>query len=91
MARKKLADMTPYERVEERLVGLSNEEVEDIAIKMLAQIVAKAVYIRGDEQYIMQLVKRICEKADEFAKDHSLEIAMGKVIYEQEQGKTNKD
>lgn len=91
MARKKLADMTPYERVEERLVGLSNEEVEDIAIKMLAQTVAKAVYIRDDLQYIMQLTKRICEKADEFAKDHSLEIAMGKVIYEQEQGKQNKD
>lgn len=91
MARKKLADMTPYKRVEERLVGLSNEEVEDIAIKMLAQTVAKAVYVRGDEQYIMQLVKRICEKADEFAKSHSFEIAMGKVIYEQEQGKTNKD
>lgn len=83
--------MTPYERVEQRLAGLSNEEVEDIAIKMLAQTVAKAVYIRGDEQYIMQLVKRICEKADEFAKNHSFEITMGKVIHEQEQGKSNKD
>ena len=91
MARKKLSEMTPYERVDQMLAGLPNEEVEDIAIKLLAQIVAKAVYIRGDEQYIMQLVKRICENADEFAKNHRFEIAICRVIQEQDQGKSNKD
>lgn len=44
---KKLADMTPFERVSQRLKGLTNEEAEDVAVQILAQVVAKKVVIHG--------------------------------------------
>lgn len=43
--RKKLKDMTPFERVEPRLKGLSNEEAEDVAVQIIAQVFAKHIYI----------------------------------------------
>ena len=77
---KKLAEMTPWERVQSRMKGLSNEQAEEIAVKILAQIVAKHVWIEKDgEEYIPALMKKICEAADEYSQEHSWELAMGSV------------
>jgi hypothetical protein len=36
MSRKKLSDMTPIERVEQRMKGMSWEEAEDVGVEILA-------------------------------------------------------
>lgn len=79
--RKKLQEMTPYERVEPRLKGLSNEEAEDVAVRILAQIVAKHVHIKKDgEEYFRHLMKTIADAADKYTQDHSFELALGYVV-----------
>lgn len=84
--RKKLKDMTPYERVEQRMKGLSNEEAEDVAVKILAQVLAKHVHIFGDgEKYLESLMKKIVDATREYSMTHSMLIAMGKVVHEREE------
>ena len=40
MARKKLSEMTPYERVDSRMKGMSWEEAEDVGVEILAKCLA---------------------------------------------------
>lgn len=83
MARKKLQDMEPFERVLPRLKGLSNEEAEEVAIKILAQTTAKAIHVRGEGvDYLMGIMKRVCQEADKYTKEHSWDLALGKVFYD---------
>lgn len=73
--------MTPWERVLPRLKGLSNEQAEEVAVNILAQIVAKHVWIEKDgEEYISALMKKICKAADEYSQEHSMLLAMGSVV-----------
>lgn len=81
--RKKLKDMTPFERVESRLIGLSNEEAEDVAVQIIAQVFAKHIYIHKDgEEYCKGLMRRIAEATCEYTKKHSFELAVGRVAEE---------
>ncbi len=83
MSREKLQDIEPFESVLPRLKGLSNEEAEEVAIKILGQTAAKAMYIREEgEDYLMRIIERICQEADKFAKEHSWEMAIGNVFYD---------
>lgn len=78
---KKLSEMTPWERVLPRLKGLSNEQAEEVAVKILAQIMAKHVWIKKDgEEYISSLMKKICVAADEYGQEHSMLLAIGSVV-----------
>lgn len=78
---KKLSEMTPFERVLPRLKGLSNEEAEEVAVNILAQVVAKHVWIEKDgEEYIPSLMHKICHAADKYSQEHSFELAMGSVV-----------
>ena len=73
--------MTPWERVLPRLKGLSNEQAEAVDVNILAQIVAKHVWIEKDgEEYIPALMKKICEAADKYSQEHSMLLAMGSVV-----------
>ncbi len=81
--RKKLKDMTPFERVEPRLKGLSNEEAEDVAVQIIAQIFAKhALIFKDSEGYFKSLFDKIAEASVKYAKEHSFELAAGRVAYE---------
>lgn len=81
--RKKLKDMTPFERVEPRLKGLSNEEAEDVAVQIIAQIFAKHIFIFKDgEEYYKGLMRRIDEATCKYTKEHSFELAAGRVAEE---------
>ena len=85
MARKKLSEMTPYERVESRLKGLTNEEAEDVALTILAQVFAKHVYIFDDgEEWLKLMMNKLEEKTIDFTQKNSLNIAAGKVARERE-------
>ena len=78
--RKKLKDMTPFERVEQRLKGLSNEEAEDVAVQIIAQVAAKRVHIFKDEEYFGKLGRKLIEATAKYAKQHSFELALGSAI-----------
>ncbi len=87
MSKKKLSEMTPWERVEPRLKGLSNEEAEEVAVKILAQLLAKHVYIFEDgEEYFKKLMKKITEGASEFTKSHTFELSLGHVMKKRSKG-----
>lgn len=44
MIRKKLSDMTPIERVDQRMKGMSWEEAEDVGVEILARCLSLHVH-----------------------------------------------
>ena len=70
--------MTPYERVGRVMHGLGWTEVEEIGMKILGMCIARRMYaLEEDEVKIVDdLLKGSVEKADEFRKDHSLDLSM---------------
>jgi len=88
MAKKKLCDMAPYERVASRMKGLTWDEAEDVGVEILARVLAFHTYVRNeDEAYFEGLMRRICERADGWAKDEgtfALAMASAAAGYEDE-------
>lgn len=72
----------PIERVAPYLENMTIEEAESVAIEILAQVVAKRIYIREEGvEYFDKLMEGICSKADEYACSHASEIALSKVMH----------
>ena len=72
MPRKKLSDMTPVERIDRALSGLSWEEAEEAGIEILARCMAFHCYVRNDgEEYYKRIMKCIAERGDKWAKENS--------------------
>ena len=66
--RKKLSEMTPIEKVEQRMKGMTWEEAEDVGVEILARCMALHAYARKDgEEYLPHLMKRICKRGDKWA------------------------
>lgn len=75
--------MTPFERVEPRLKGLTNEEVEDVAVRMLAQVFAKHIHIFKDgNEYYKKLQKHLAEETKAYILRNSYELALGSVAHD---------
>lgn len=72
--------MTPYERVDSRMKGMSWEEAEDVGVEILARCIALHVFAREDvEEYLPKLFKRIRVRACEWARtEGSFPLAMAK-------------
>jgi len=92
MSRKKLSEMTPFERVESRMKGMTWDEAEEAGIEILARVLALHVYARKeDENYLMSVVNRMMERAskraDEWAhtKFGARYLALASVGYELQQ------
>lgn len=80
MSRKKLSDMTPIERVDQRMKGMSWEEAEDVGVEILARCLSFHVHVRKDgEKYIDHLLKRVFERATEWTEEHIYTLAMARV------------
>lgn len=80
---KKLSDMTPYERVVQRMKGLTNEEAEDVAVQILAQVVAKKLVVFGQrEEIFLSLMEKIAKAGDDYIQKNAGLLAMGKVLHE---------
>lgn len=79
---KKLSEMTPWERVEPRLKGLSNEEAEDVAIKILAQIAAKHYYVFNDfEEWAKRVFRdKLWDAILDYKDKHAFELSLGSVM-----------
>lgn len=72
--KKKKSEMTPYERVDKSMEGMSWDEAEEVGIEILARVMALHVYSRKEEDYIGKLMKRICVRADEWAHESERNI-----------------
>ena len=85
--RKKLADMTPFERVEQRMIGVSNEEAEEIAAKILGRLLAKYTHAQNKDPYEFfdRIMKMIINEATAYTKAHSLELAIVAVMNERKE------
>ena len=68
MARKKLADMTPIERMNKLMKGLSWDQAEEVGVEILARVLSLHTYARKEgEEYLDRLIDRICDRSDEWA------------------------
>ncbi len=69
--------------MEPRLKGLSNEEAAEVAIKILAQVLAKHIHVANDgPEYYKKLMKRIYEAAFDYSQKHAHELALASVLTE---------
>lgn len=85
MGRKKLSEMTPWERVEQRLEGLTNEEAADIAARIMGQIVAKRHFINNDlKEYMKGWRDKMIDYAIEFGEEQSMSIALARSVQKME-------
>ena len=66
--RKLLSEMTPYERIESRMKGMSWEEAEEVGVEVLARCIAYHAYVEGiNGDFFRRLSERICRRSDEWA------------------------
>lgn len=68
MARKKKYNLTALKRIEGALTGISWDEAEEVGVEILARVLAFHAYAKNDNvEYFEGLMKKICERADEWA------------------------
>lgn len=79
--RKKLSEMTPFERVASRMKYMSFDEAEDVGIEIMARVVAIRMYAESkDGQYLQGVFERIIKQADDYARNEgSLYLALIKL------------
>lgn len=83
--------LTTYQKVERLLNGISNEEAEDVAVKILAQILAKHFYVMEDgKEYLLSLNEKLLSETKEFVKKYSFMIAISKVVNDKEKEKSKR-
>ncbi len=68
MARKKLSEMTPIERADKILNGVSWDDAEKVGIEILARCTALHIYARSEGvDYLEKIESEICKRGDEWA------------------------
>lgn len=93
MKKKKLAEMTPIERMNKLMEGLSWEEAEEVGAEILARCFAKHKHVLKDEDKFMDnILEKICERCNEWSHEHSWELAIASVMSKRDKEKndTNK-
>lgn len=84
MGRKKVADMTPIERVDRVMTGMTNEDAESVAVHILSQLIAKRVCINEDFDYMDEVYDKIMEGVKNYATEHVTELAISRVFLQKE-------
>lgn len=88
MARKKVSEMTLIERMDRVLKEATWKEAEEVGVEILARCLAMHCYAIGNgDEYFKALMKRLCERGDEWAKEHSASIAIASVGQKLKEGK----
>ena len=83
MARKKLSDMTPIERVERVMKGASWEDAENVGIEILARCISfNYVVNKGGKGYMEKLFARLGDRVQTWTDEHATQLAMGRVAKE---------
>lgn len=93
MGKKKLAEMTPIERMNKLMKGLSWEEAEEVGAEILARCLARHKHVLKDEDKFMDnILEKICERCNEWSHEYSWELAIASVMSKRDKEKndTNK-
>lgn len=88
--RKKLAEMTPIERMNKLMNGLSWEEAEEVGVEILARCLSRHKHVLKDEEKFMDdIVEKICERCNEWSNEHSWELAIASVMSKRDKKDNN--
>lgn len=91
MARKKLSDMTPIERVDRVMKGASWEDAENVGIEILARCISLNLYVnKGGEGYMKKLFARLVDRVQTWTDAHATQLAMGRVAKKREEKENEK-
>ena len=83
MARKKMSEMTPIERVDRVMKGASWEDAENVGIEILARCISfNYVVNKGGKGYMEKLFARLGDRVQTWTDDHATQLAMGRVVKE---------
>lgn len=74
--------MTPIERMNKLMKGLSWDEAEEVCREMMARCVAYHVFVCHDgEEFMHSWTDDIVNRSLEWSKKHSFELAAASVVY----------
>ena len=83
MSRKKISEMTPIERVDRVMKGVSWEDAENVGIEILARCISfNYVVNKGGKGYMEKLFARLGDRVQTWTDEHSTQLAMGRVAKE---------
>ena len=83
MARKKISEMTPIERVERVMKGASWEDAENVGIEILARCISFNFFVnKGGKEYMEKLFARRGDRVQTWTDEHATQLAMGRVAKE---------
>ena len=83
MARKKMSEMTPIERVDRVMKGASWEDAENVGIEILARCISfNYVVNKGGKGYMEKLFARLGDRVQTWTDEHATQLAMGRVAKE---------
>ena len=86
MARRKLSDMTPIERVERAMKGVSWEDAENVGIEILARCISFNFFVnKSGNEYMEKLFARLGDRVQTWTDEHATQLAMGRVAKERQE------
>ena len=86
MARKKLSEMTPIERVDRVMKGASWEDAENVGIEILARCISFNYFVnKGGKGYKEKLLARLGDTVQTWTDEHATQLAMGRVAKERQE------
>lgn len=86
MARKKMSEMTPIERVDRVMKGASWEDAENVGIEILARCISFNYFVnKGGKEYMEKLFARLGDRVQTWTDAHATQLAMGRVAKERQE------
>ena len=86
MARKKMSELTPIERVERVMKGASWEEAENVGIEILARCISFNFFVnKGGKEYMEKLFARLGDRVQTWTDEHATQLAIGRVAKERQE------
>ena len=86
MSRKKISEMTPIERVDRTMKGVSWEDAESVGIEILARCISFNYFVnKGGKGYMEKLFARLGDRVQTWTDAHATELAMGRVAKERQE------
>ena len=86
MARKKMSELTPIERVDRVMKGASWEDAENVGIEILARCISFNFFVnKGGKGYMEKLFARLVDRVQTWTDEHATQLAMGRVAKERQE------
>lgn len=86
MARKKMSELTPMERVDRVMKGASWEDAENVGIEILARCISFNYFVnKGGKGYMEKLFARLGDRVQTWTDAHATQLAIGRVAKERQE------